>query len=105
MEGFIVRIVLHRVPHDLSHELYTKLHAAMEKAGFTRYLTNEGTYFQLPPAEYFHDLSAGAKAVWDKAVAAADSVDPNNGMVMTEGKIYYRKLKKWDAAKKTWVAS
>ena len=43
--------------------------------------------------------------MWDKAVAAADSVDKDNGMVMTEGKIYYRKLKKWDATKKEWVAS
>ena len=61
MEGFIVRIVLHKVPHNLSHELYTKLHAAMEKAGFTRYLTNGNEHFQASAGGIFPRLLGGGQ--------------------------------------------
>ncbi len=95
--------MLHNVPEDLSDALYTKLHKAMENAGFFRYLTVQSDFYQLPPAEYFHPPGPIAKVVWDKANAAANSVDRANGMLMTEGTIYFQRLKRWDATQKAWT--
>jgi hypothetical protein len=49
MANFMTRVELHGVRHD--SEIYERLHAAMEKAGFSRQIESaDGMRFHLAPA-------------------------------------------------------
>ena len=85
MADFTVRIEL----HDASGEHYEKLHGAMEKAGYRRYIS--GTFkgrpgiWQLPTAEYdFTSSTMSAYDVRDHAKAIADRVKPGAWCLATQ---------------------
>jgi len=84
MSQFIVRVVLHAVA-ELSHQNYTYLHAAMTNAGFSRKIkTDSREWYHLPPAEYWITGSHTISDVYYMAQTAANTVDKNNGILISE---------------------
>ncbi|MCM2547628.1 hypothetical protein [Burkholderia glumae] len=83
MPKFTTRVVLHDIDQK-SHPSYTKLHAEMEKEGFTRTIFGDGKDWHLPPAEYNYEGSITRAALLKKAQAAAVRVDKNYGVLITE---------------------
>jgi alkanesulfonate monooxygenase SsuD/methylene tetrahydromethanopterin reductase-like flavin-dependent oxidoreductase (luciferase family) len=59
---------------------YTRLHQAMERAGFSRYLSGR----HLPTAEYWLTSNLEASAVRDKAVAIAAAVKPDPEVLVVQ---------------------
>ncbi len=85
MANFTVRVELHSVS-DLNHPSYTKLHAAMEKGGFSRtVLGSSGKRYHLPRAEYDFSSDLTREEVRDKASAIANAVDQDHGVLVTKG--------------------
>jgi len=70
MAKFTTRVEL----HDGDSDDYEKLHAAMERQGFSRYVTDsKGKRYHLPTAEYNYDGNATRDEVLSKAKTAAKS--------------------------------
>lgn len=85
MASFTVRIEL----HGATGEDYNRLHAAMEAAGYQRYVagvTQDGKsgHWALPTAEYDYSSSASAYAVRDHAKAIADTIKPESWCLVTQ---------------------
>jgi hypothetical protein len=85
MANFTVRIEL----HGASGEEYEKLHTAMEKAGYRRYMSGTANgrpgIWQLPTAEYdFTSSTMSAYEVRDHAKAIADRVKAGAWCLATE---------------------
>ena len=83
MPKFTTRVEL----HDAQPKDYENLHAAMEKKGFSRTITDkDGVVYHLPPAEYNYETTSNLSAadVRDKADAAASSVWKSFGIITTK---------------------
>ena len=80
MSLFLVRIELHGKP-DYSHPSYEKLHAAMEKEGFTRTINPDAKWYKLNSGSYRIDCDYPLEKVMEMAKKAADSVDTNNSVL------------------------
>jgi hypothetical protein len=64
MTQFITRVEL----HDAIRDDYTKLHEEMRKRGFRQTITaNDGSIYELPPAEYTYDGTETKEQVLEKA--------------------------------------
>jgi hypothetical protein len=84
MAKFTVRVVLHKIK-NLDHDSYTRLHAAMEAAKFTRFIESEDTTYHLPPAEYNFIGSKSKEEVREEVSAIAKKIDADSGVLVTEG--------------------
>lgn len=85
MASFTVRIEL----HGGTGEDYNRLHAAMEAAGYKRYVAGTSTdgtpgYWQLPTAEYDYSSGASAYQVRDHAKSIADTVKADSWCLATQ---------------------
>ena len=81
MSGFTVRVELHQA----SYEDYEKLHTAMEKSGFSRFITSDdGKVYHLPTAEYDRQGNLTVAQILDQAKSAADSTGKANAVLVTE---------------------
>ncbi|HTA83988.1 MAG TPA: hypothetical protein VK783_13680 [Bacteroidia bacterium] len=84
MATYLVRIVLHQVDIK-SHPDYVTLHQRMRLAHFsTQIQAATGIWYHLPPAEYIINTVETIVQVHDKAKKIADSVDPDNGVLVVE---------------------
>ena len=98
MEETLTRVELHDVPRD-SEALYTKLHAAMENAGFYRFIAgNNSAFYELPHATYSMTASLLSAetidSVADRAYNAAITVWPKVGVISASMPIAFRGLKR-----------
>ncbi len=83
MARFITRVELHGIRHDAAE--YTKLHAEMEKRGFSRTIrSSEPKTYKLPPAEYFLDANWTSQQVLDAAKQGAAAVVKDYSVLVTE---------------------
>jgi hypothetical protein len=81
MASFTIRVELHQA----SYQDYENLHAAMEKAGFSRSITSdEGKVYHLPTAEYDRESGLTTAQVLEQAKAAANSTGKTNAVLVTE---------------------
>ena len=81
MTKFTTRVVL----KDGDWDDYEVLYAAMERIGFTKFITgSNGKMYELPPAEYDYEGSIDITAVRDKAQAAADATGLKNSIFVTQ---------------------
>jgi hypothetical protein len=81
MADFTVRIEL----HDAQWNDYERLHAAMERQGFTRLITSdEGRRYQMPWAEYNGVGSFTSMQVLNIAQAAASTTGKRHAVLVTE---------------------
>lgn len=84
MADFMTRVELHGVRND--SEVYENLHAAMERAGFSRRIrAADGTWYHLPPAQYAASGNHTIEFVRDTAASVAQSVWTNRAVIVTEG--------------------
>jgi hypothetical protein len=86
MASFTTRVEL----HGASGEQYELLHAAMERAGFRRWIEGQDASgvthrFALPTAEYDYEASANAAQVRDLAKRIADGVKFGAWVLVTQG--------------------
>jgi hypothetical protein len=93
MAKFTIRVVLHKIK-NLDHDSYTKLHAAMEAAKFTRFIKSDDATYHLPPAEYNYVGDKSKDEVLDQTYAIAKKIDDDCGVLVTEG------LRTWNGLKK-----
>jgi hypothetical protein len=93
MGQFTVRVELH---HATTHQEYDELHEAMEADGFSRtFVPSDGGTCHLPTAEYrYQNATETLAQVLDKAYGIAKSVKPNPAVIVTEGRLTSRGLKK-----------
>jgi type IV secretory pathway protease TraF len=78
---FIARVEL----YGASGEDYSKLHAAMERIGFSRTITlQDGSVRQLPTAEYFREDISTTEAILTEVRSAASTVSRNFGAIVVE---------------------
>ena len=88
MANFIVRVELH-AKTDFTHPIYEKLHAAIEKAGFTRKLHPDAeSWYKLQTGTYKMEGNHTLEKVLELAKNAADSVDTNNSVIAMEMEKY-----------------
>lgn len=81
MSQYITRIEL----HDAVWSEYTKLHEAMRGEGFSQAIaSNDGTIYELPPAEYNYIGQETKGQVHDKAQRAARTVKSSFAVLVTE---------------------
>ncbi|MBN3755903.1 type V toxin-antitoxin system endoribonuclease antitoxin GhoS [Paraburkholderia sp. Tr-20389] len=81
MTKFTTRVEL----HDGESDDYEKLHGAMEKQGFSRYIADsKGNRYHLPTAEYNYDGTATRDEVLSKAKTAAKSTGLEFEVIVTE---------------------
>jgi hypothetical protein len=81
MSQYLVRVELHNANYDD----YESLHAAMERAGFSRTIRgDDGKSYQLPTAEYHTAGNYSATGVRDAAAKAAASVGKRYAVVAAE---------------------
>ncbi len=95
MTNFTTRVELFDT-NDGTSEEYTKLHIAMEEAGFTRTIkSDDGIEYYLPPAEYNFTGNVTRQDVFDLARAAAAKSGKEFSVFITQanGRLWY-KLKK-----------
>jgi len=91
MARFTTRVQLDGYPKE---EDYTKLHQAMKRKGFSRFIAStDGTTYRLPHAEYNLVADRTIKQVRDNAVAAAESVWNDIQVLVTEGTRSWHGLK------------
>ena len=77
MAVFIARVELHGKSYD--EEAYARLHEAMQKVGFLREIeSGDGTWYKLPPAEYYMKSNDTFMQAVDKAETAAGSITSKN---------------------------
>jgi hypothetical protein len=82
MATFITRVELYG---KASWEHYEKLHAEMERLGFTRTINGaDGTVYDLPSAMYYRKANATKSTVLNDARAAANSIWTDNGVIVSE---------------------
>ncbi len=74
MTNYIARVELHRA----TEEDYERLHDAMERLGFVRWIIgDDGVAYRLPTAQYhMANTSLGTRDAWERANIAANSVKP-----------------------------
>jgi hypothetical protein len=78
---FIARVEL----YGANGEDYSKLHAAMERIGFSRTITlQDGSVRQLPTAEYFREGISTTEAILTEVRSAASTVSRNFGAIVVE---------------------
>jgi hypothetical protein len=83
MPSFTTRVELHQA----SYQDYENLHAAMENAGFSRFITSDdGQTYHLPTAEYDRSGDLTRSQVLSQARAAANSTGRDNAVLVTESK-------------------
>lgn len=81
MTQYITRIEL----HDAVWSDYDKLHEAMRREGFSQAIAaDDGTIYELPPAEYNYIGQETRAQVHDKAQRAARTVKPSSAMLVTQ---------------------
>jgi hypothetical protein len=81
MAKFTVRVELHAA----SYSDYETLHAAMERRGFSRYITSDdGKTYHLPTAEYDKNGISTPHQVLDSAQAAARETGKRFAVLVTE---------------------
>jgi hypothetical protein len=81
MTQYITRVEL----HDAVWSDYDKLHEAMRREGFSQAIAaDDGTIYQLPPAEYNYIGQETRAQVHDKAQRAARSVKPSSAVLVTQ---------------------
>ena len=81
MPSFTTRVELHQA----SYQDYENLHAAMEDAGFSRFITSDdGQTYHLPMAEYDRSGNLTRSQVLNQAKAAAASTGKNSAILVTE---------------------
>jgi hypothetical protein len=81
MAQFTVRVELHQA--TLAE--YELLHRAMEKQGFSRFITaDDGQTYHMPWAEYNGSGNLDSTQVRDIARAAANTTGKNNTVFVTE---------------------
>ena len=81
MAQFIARVEL----YGANGEDYSKLHAAMERGGFSRTITlQDGSVHQLPTAEYFREGISTTEAVLNEVRSAASTVSRSFGAIVVE---------------------
>ena len=81
MANFTVRVELHQG----SYEDYENLHTAMERLGFSRFITSDdGKVYHLPTAEYDRQASLTIAQVLNQAKAAANSTGKNSAVLVSE---------------------
>jgi hypothetical protein len=84
MNKYTTRVELFDTDDGTSEE-YTKLHAAMEKAGFSRTIkSDEGHEYHLPPAEYNFEGNRARKEVIELAKTAAAKSGKEYSVIVTE---------------------
>lgn len=80
MAKFTTRVELHGANSDD----YTKLHSEMERQGFRRTITVDGTTYHLPTAEYDYKGDITRDQVREKAAYAAGQVKSRFAVLVTE---------------------
>ena len=81
MPSFTTRVELHQA----NYQDYETLHAAMSRAGFSRYITSDdGITYHLPTAEYDRSGNFTRSQVLSQATAAANSTGKANAVLVTE---------------------
>jgi hypothetical protein len=81
MAKFTVRVELHAA----SYSDYEMLHAAMERRGFSRFITaDDGKIYHLPTAEYDKSGQFTRQQVLDSAKAAATETGKTFAVLVTE---------------------
>lgn len=81
MAKFTVRVELHAA----SYSDYETLHGAMERRGFSRFITSDdGTTYHLPTAEYDRSGQFTRQQVLDSAKAAASETGKAFAALVTE---------------------
>lgn len=81
MANFTVRVEL----HNAQWSDYDQLHGAMEQRGFTRQIiSDEGSTYEMPWAEYNGAGNLTSPQVRDIAKAAADSTGKQSAVLVTE---------------------
>lgn len=85
MAKFNTRVELRDLSSANHRDTYDRLHAAMERAGFERFIVaGDGTKYHLPHAEYNKASTQTCEQVLDQAKAIADSVHKPNGVITWE---------------------
>ena len=83
MPRFTVRVEL----DEATYQDYTTLNASMEKAGFSRFITDPaGQVYRLPLAEYDYDGDRAAADVVALARAAAVAAGWRSAILVTEAR-------------------
>lgn len=81
MATFMTRIEL----HDANWHGYVKLHVAITAQGFSNtIMANNGTVYELPPAEYYLSGNLTAAEVLKRAQTAAGSVKYSHAAIVSE---------------------
>lgn len=82
MPRFTIRVEL----HGADENDYETLYEHMKAKGFTKTITgNDGTIYELPPAEYNMIKTITRTEVRDLAAAAAKATRRKAGILVTEG--------------------
>jgi hypothetical protein len=83
MAHVVVRVELHGPTVEAQ---YTRLHAAMAAAGFSRtILGSDGASYQLPPAMYYADRFNEARDAQKAAWTAASGIAASYAVIATSG--------------------
>lgn len=83
MATFLVRVELHGKTY--SHQSYTDLHTAMEKAGFARKIYgSDGKWYHLPSAEYQCTANLTAEQVREAVKAIVRLIDTSYSVLVVE---------------------
>ncbi len=80
MPTFTTRVELHKATNDD----YEELHAAMERRGFSRFITGNGSTYHLPTAEYNYSGDETKREVLALAKAAATETQKKFAVLVTE---------------------
>lgn len=81
MAKFTVRVEL----HSASYSDYEKLHASMERHGFSRLITaDDGKIYHLPTAEYVRSGELARQQALDSAKTAAAETGKSFAVLVTE---------------------
>ena len=83
MAAFTTRVELHNADYDD----YETLHAAMERRGFSRFITSdEDATYHLPTAEYDYKGAKTRSGILALAKAAANETNRKYAVLVTESK-------------------
>lgn len=81
MATFLTRVEL----HDATYESYVQLHGFMGQEGFTNTIrSNDGTVYQLPPAEYHLSANCTIEEARARACRAAQKTHKNYAVLVSE---------------------
>lgn len=83
MATFTTRVELHKADNDD----YETLHEAMERRGFSRFITSgDGKTYHLPTAEYDYSGDKSRGEVLELAKAAASETNKKYAVLVTESR-------------------